>query len=271
MRARFAALAALLVLASCGQATAPAPEDQGPAPAASTPADTTPTDQSDSRVFCQEVGRRVSPEDCETYLQLAQSAQHGMAAFNAPNPMRRGEVHTLQLAISAPPPQPPPATAPDASTPQDLSAEHTTPSDVVGQLPGQTVEFEPLVGRFMRAELTGVGFDITPQSPPMQEVTPSSVTTWTWQVVARDGGQRSLTLTTVVEGCTGGGECVPLRSTTQNYTVDVKVKPLDQVRDFLTGMPDWIKIVSAIVAALAGLIAALFGLRNAFRKGRAAS
>ena len=61
---------------------------------------------------------------------------------------------------------------------------------------------------------------------------------------------------------------MPLRSTTQNYTVDVQVKPLDQVRDFLLTTPDWIKIISAILVALAGLIAAVFGVRNAIRKGR---
>ena len=42
----------------------------------------------------------------------------------------------------------------------------------------------------------------------------------------------------------------------------------DRVKDFLIATPDWIKIVSAIVAALAGLIGAWVGLRNAFKKSR---
>ena len=127
-----------------------------------------------------------------------------------------------------------------------------------------------VVGRFMRAELTGAGFDITPQGPASREVLPDSVTTWTWQVTARQRGTQALTLTTVVEGCPAdGGACIPLRSTTQNYTVNVAVSPVGEVRDVLAGMPDWIKLVSAIVVAFAGLIGAVFSLRSALRRGRA--
>ncbi|HRI10425.1 MAG TPA: hypothetical protein PKW35_21545, partial [Nannocystaceae bacterium] len=67
---------------------------------------TAPSTTADDRVFCQEVGRRISPADCDVYVELARSAQRGVAAFNAPDPMRRGETHTLQLAISFAPPEP---------------------------------------------------------------------------------------------------------------------------------------------------------------------
>jgi hypothetical protein len=145
-----------------------------------------------------------------------------------------------------------------------------SPSETIDPLPGETVAFTPLVGRFMRAELTGAGFDITPQGPASREVLPDSVTTWTWQVTARQRGTQALTLTTVVEGCPAdGGACIPLRSTTQNYTVNVAVSPVGEVRDVLAGMPDWIKLVSAIVVAFAGLIGAVFSLRSALRRGRA--
>jgi hypothetical protein len=291
---RFAVLAfAALLLAACGQAemsSEPAPADEAPSASA-----TTTDDEGD---FCDEVGRRVSAADCEVYRQLAQSAERGAAAFNAPDPMRRGETHMLQLAVSFAPPEPP-APTPGATTtepsPTDTStgsgsgdgddrlareqtdppappAPPATPGETVEDLPGQTVEFEPLVGRFMRAELSGVGFEITPRSPASQEVTPDSVTTWNWEVVAQQGGARSLTLTTVVEGCTGdGSECVPLRSTTQNYTVNVEVGPIDQVRDFIGGIPGWLQAIAAVLTALAGLIAAWFGLRNAVKRERSES
>ncbi|MFT3727822.1 MAG: hypothetical protein QM759_08370 [Terricaulis sp.] len=266
---------ALVVLAGCGQATQSAP-DAAPPPSATTQ---TPDAQEPppNAIFCAEVARRVTPEQCDTYQKLAQSAMRGMAAFNAPNPMQRGEARTLQLAIAAPPPPPPTSTPEPTRSEEQLdrpslsgatnAGAPQTPSDVVNQLPGQTVEFKPLVGRFMRAELAGAGFEITKQSPEQQEVTNDSVTTWTWQVVARQGGDRSLTLTTVVVGCTeGGGECVPLRSTTQNYTVRVAVAPLDQAKDFLLGLPGWIKILSGVIAALAGLLTAIAALRGATRK-----
>jgi len=257
--------AALLALAACGQATAPnegaATDSAQGEQAAPSPS---PPSAADTMQYCSEVGRRVSEADCAIYGELAQSATRGMAAFNAPSPMQRGETRMLQLAISFAPPETP---APDAE-PNESNLNPQTPVDVIDPLPGDTVQFQPLVGRFMRAELSGVGFDISPQTPARQEVTPESVTTWTWQVVARQGGERALTLTTVVEGCTESGECLPLRSTTQNYTVNVEVGRIDQVRDFMSSVPDWIKIVSAIVAALAGLIWAGVSLRSAVRKAR---
>jgi hypothetical protein len=258
---------ALAVLASCGQVSTETNAPAEPAPSATeTPV---PPPPEDSSVFCAEVARRVTQAQCNTYVELAQSATRGMAAFNAPNPMQRGQARTLQLAISA---QPAPAPAQDEVTDAPTNATAAqTPSEVVSQLPGETVEFKPLVGRFMRAELTGAGFDITSQSPTQQEIVNESVTTWTWQVIARQGGDRALTLTTVVVGCTeGAGECVPLRSTTQNYTVRVAVAPLDQAKDFLFGLPDWIKLASAIIAALAGLFTAIAAFRGATRRNRPA-
>jgi hypothetical protein len=281
-RSRILLLAAALALASCGQAE----QASTPEPVAVE----APSAEAEARSdlpFCDEVGRRVSEADCADYERLAESATQGMAAFNAPDPMQRGETHMLQLAVSYAPPEPAPE-QPSAAEPvaPELNADDAqgraqserpappapaplTPVETVDDLPGQTVEFEPLVGRFMRAELTGVGFEITPRSPASQEVTPDSVTTWSWEVVAEQGGARSLTLTTVVEGCTASGEeCVPLRSTTQNYTVNVEVGPMDQALDFITATPDWIKAVTAVLVALAGLIAAWFGVRNALRRGR---
>ena len=251
------ALTAVLVLAACGQVaqqSAPA-ESESVAPAASA--------QAESTVFCPEIARRWSAQECEDFTNLARSAEAGAAAFNAPDPMERGETHTLQLAVSYAPPEreedgaPPPATDPHA----------LTPGETVDPLPGATVEFTPLVGRFMRAELTGSGFDIAPVGAASREVLPDSVTTWSWQVTARQRGTQALTLTTVVEGCpANGGACIPLRSTTQNYTVNVAVSPVGEVRDVLAGMPDWIKLGSAIIAAFAGLVTAVFSLRGALRK-----
>src|SRR5262245_36381994 len=176
-RVRIACFLALVLLASCGQeAFSPAPASQdAPAPAAA--ATEAPPPPQDATVFCAEVARRVTPAQCDTYMQLAQSATRGMAAFNAPNPMQRGQARTLQLAISA---QAAPAPAQEQTTDAPTNAPAAqTPADVVSQLPGETVEFKPLVGRFMRAELAGAGFDITAQSPAQQEIVTDSVTTWT--------------------------------------------------------------------------------------------
>jgi len=304
----FAALA--LTLAACGQVTETAVEE---APAATE--EEQPSADPNAE-FCAEVGRRVSVEDCEDLSRLADEAARGTAAFNAPNPMQRGDVHTLQLAISTQPPPPPvvEASAPPEPADQVASREvevvpstgqqsranagqdsgqvcRTTtgedgaqrtfcrqvdgsyapaaPEDVVDPLQGETETFTPLVGRFMRAELSGNGFEITPLSEASQEVLPDSVTTWSWRVEAREGGQRALTLRTVVEGCTGDGQCYPLRSTSQNYDVTVQVGPIGQVQDFLMAAPTWLRLLAGVLTALAVLVGAWFGLRNAFKRGAA--
>ena len=256
------ALMAVLLVAACSKA----PQQSEPAASASAPAARAEAEQT---VFCPEIERRWSAQECEDFTNLARSVEAGTAAFNAPDPMQRGQTHTLQLAVSYAPPEPrEQATAqlerPPVSDPQPL-----TPSETIEPLPGRTVEFTPLVGRFMRAELTGAGFDITQVGPASREVLPDSVTTWSWQVTARQRGVQALTLTTVVEGCPAdGGACIPLRTTTQNYTVTVAVSPIGEVRDVLAGMPDWIKLISALIAAFAGFVGAVFSLRGALRKGR---
>lgn len=294
--AQFVAAAALLALAACGQASAPSGEPE-PSAVEEAPAAAPSEQAADPAVapseFCAEVGRRVSAQDCADFAALAEDAQAGSAAFNAPDPMERGDVHTLQLAISyalseaqirareeaarleaerpadalrSDDAQPAPAPTRSSGAPAPL-----TPNETVDPLQGETVEFTPLVGRFMRAELVGNGFEITPLTAASQEVLPDSVTTWSWRVVATEGGRRSLTLRTVVEGCTAEGQCYPLRSTSQNYDVTVTVGLVGQVQDALTAAPNWLRLVAGVLTALAVLVGAWFGLRNAFRKGRTES
>lgn len=275
--AGYALCALALAMAACGQVTeAPPGADVAAVDDTSGPGATEAP-----QPFCEEIGRRVSQADCDVLNQLADGAQAGVAAFNAPDPMKRGERHTLQLAIGhAPTPEEiaerVAASRAEAQRAEAASAtgEHgglgdNGPRVTVDPLEGETVEYQPLVGRFMRAELSGAGFNITAQSPASQEVLPDSVTTWTWEVIAQQGGQRALTLTTVVEGCTAQGQCYPLRSTSRNYAVNVTVGWLGRAEDFLTAAPNWLKLLAGVLAALAALIAAGFGVRNALRQGRA--
>lgn len=256
----------LIVLAACGQTTSV--DTSRSQSTAST------SNAAVSSVFCDEIGRRVAQADCDDMVRVAKGAETGEAAFNAPGPMRRGDGATLQLAISYAPEETPDtatdtAVTTNTTTTTGVDSAHPTPAQTVGVLPGETHAFTPLVGRFMHAELTGAGFDIRALSPAQQEVTRDGVTTWTWSVKARQGGEQPLTLTTVVVGCLQGGECIPLRTTTHNYTVKVHISTIDTIRDTLMALPDWIKLITAVLVALTALITAWFGLRRAFRRGNA--
>jgi hypothetical protein len=214
----------------------------------------------DDVAFCDEIQRRVTAADCAYFTELADRAEAGAAAFNAPGEMTRGQSLTISLAIGYPPPVAPPA---DAEAPaDDVAAETTppapgasaqpapdptaddrsaddgpgaeppasapplTPAEAVENLPGETVEYTPLIGRFMRAELThDGGFEVTQVSPASQEVIPGDITIWTWRVRARDDGLRRLELKTVVEGCADEARttCHSLVTTRKIYDVQITV------------------------------------------------
>ena len=250
-------------------------------------------------IFCAEVQRRLSQQDCDDLTTVAAAARDGVAAFNVP-PMERGIATTLQLAISFAPPEaelsaveadnsadaavgdPDDASgaADQGSTDQGSSSggpspdnqpvagvsNPETPEDIVARLPGEVESYKPIVGRFMRASLIGEGFEIKPLSEESQEVFKSGSTTWEWAVTPLKAEQHVLTLKTVVEGVTAEGKRFALRSTTRTRNVDVGLNWIDRTRDYINDTPDWIKAITAIIVALTALIAAIKGLSALFRK-----
>lgn len=234
-------------------------------------------------IFCEEVGKRVTAEDCDYYGELAKRTKVGVGAFNAPDPMTRGKTVTLQLVIAFAPDPPVQGAEPavDASAnsaapsiddggassgaPMPAPPPMPTPAETVDQLPGETVTFAPTVGRFMKAELTGEGFEIERLSAEHQEVLLDSQTTWEWKVKAIKGASHILTLKTVVEAKDDQGNYVPLRSTTKNQTIKVEVKFWDRVLDWILGAPVWIKAITALASALIAFLA-LFKLPKWLRR-----
>ena len=141
-----------------------------------------------------------------------------------------------------------------------------TPQDIVGELPGKVVSYSPVVGRFMRATLTGAGFTIKPLSPPSQEVFRDSQTVWQWEVTALKPDPHILTLTTVVEGVTQDGTHYPLRSTTRSQSVKIERTLGQKVWDAVDIIPDRLKAITAVIVALTALVTAIIALRKLFRK-----
>lgn len=235
-------------------------------------------------IFCREINRRTTRQDCDDLTETASQAERGTAAFNVP-PMTRGKATMIVLAISLDPPPAADAGMDDgamvenvsdnASAAENVSAPAETPttialrpsptrsqhkgpapSEVVEELPGETEQYSPLVGRDMRAQLVGQGFKIDPEGPVSQVLSPGSTTTWEWQVTPLRGSNYVLAVKTAVEGVMANGDRVVLRSTVETRTVEVKVTWYDRLRDGLTEAPDWIKLVTGVLLALAALFAA---------------
>jgi hypothetical protein len=242
-------------------------------------------------VYCPAVEARVSPQDCEDLTRADAEVRPGAAAFNVPDPMRRGETFEVHLVIDRRSPkeiriieQSVPSSDDDttgnasdngmsvanSASSQEKGAQENvtasagegsrpTPGQIVDPLEGRAERFSPPVGRHMRAELVGEGFDIAPKTAASQEIPLGGSADWIWSVTARKGGVQPLTLVTIVEGIAGGRRFV-LARTPRVRTVTVEVRLSDRIWDVLTGAPAWIKAVTAVVLAVTGLLTAIYAV-----------
>lgn len=283
-------LAVLALLAACGDQPMEANN------ASADMGDNLAFNQGES-VYCEAVEQRVSPEDCEDLTRADAEVRPGAAAFNVPDPMRRGqtvEVHLIidrrsprEIRVIEQLPEDGPSASdantmsdgpetnvssdlPDTNTavgPQDPPQGDTAPGNESTPTPGQIVEglegtperFYPPVGRHMRAELVGQGFEIVAKTETSQQIPLGGQASWVWQVTARQGGNQSLTLVTIVEGVANGRRFVLARRPTVR-TVSVEVSLRDRIWDGLTAAPNWIKAVTAVIVAVGGLFTAWYGL-----------
>jgi hypothetical protein len=251
-------------------------------------------------IFCDVVKQRVAKEDCEDLEATRDQVRQGSAAFNVPDPMRRDETVAINLVVDRRTPaetasiEDEDLQADNSSAPGDVvenasdaidvdssggdgsgAAAHRgeprnlglTPKQMVDPLQGGTETFVPKVGRFMSAELAGQGFEIKAVTPRSQELPDAGQAIWTWEVKAKQKGSRTLTLKTVVEGEVNGRRYM-LDDTQTLKTVTVEVGMVDTIGDWLDALPSWLKRITAILIALAALVAAWFGLKAAIRKGR---
>lgn len=244
--------------------------------------------QAAETVYCPEVEQRIPRANCEDLTETATRTREGVAAFNAP-PMERGKTTRIQLAIgNAPKPVP----TPEAMAPDNMTAENAsemaepdnatatapppsptptpergpaslTPEETVENQPGETQSYRPIVGRHMRAELTGTGFKIEPRSPLSQTLAPDSVITWEWDVTPQKSATYALTIKTAVEGVTGDNKRYPLRSTVRNKAVEVTIPWYYQALDFIDAAPLWLKSIATLLGSLAAVATAWWVLRRA--------
>jgi hypothetical protein len=242
-------------------------------------------------VYCEAVEQRVSPQDCEDLTRADAEVRTGSAAWTAPEPMRRGETFEVHLIIDRRSPKEIrviegpledfPGEVTGNASGDDPSADNTTspgeeiphnnstapdgeepaptPGQIIDPLEGRTERFSPPVGRHMRAELIGEGFDIAAETDASQQIPLGSRGNWIWKVTARKGGAQPLTLITVVEGVVEGRRFV-LARTPRVRTVTVEVSLKDRIWDALIGAPPWIKAITAIVVAIGSLLTAIYAV-----------
>lgn len=257
------------------------------------------------RGFCKVVQEYTTEIECNTFqAQLESLNPYGKAAFNAPNPMKRGDTVTVTLAVAdTPPPEPesdaasgaaasPPTEVYPAPPPPTQTAAASVPAPKAGQPPpqedaprpeevikalaGRTQQYTLSVGPRMTADLDGdVGFQVKARSARAQRVhmgPPYPSTLWTWDVKAKHGGPHTLTITTAVQAIDQKGRLHELSATPQAFSFTVTVDWLGSLMDRaeiwadeISGATAFVRILTAFVTALSALLAAL-GIRHLWRR-----
>jgi hypothetical protein len=275
-----------ILLAGCSNQAPDTAATEAPAVVAGAPAP-----DPAALVYCDIVATRTTEEDCAYFGKLEQATAQGVAAFNVPRTMVRDTPVTLMMSLSfaseavvqqyeeaaatdaaaaAPDTQAPPdaaPTAPDEPAAAMRPAPLPGPAETVSAGAGETTPFVPIVGRQMRATLTGREFDIKALSPELQEVPLEGETSWQWEVTPRhrDGGAAELVLTTAVVAIAPDGTERVLKRSVRPQRIEVEVDMIDRVEDALKATPTWIGYLAAIGTALGALFAAWKWLLPALR------
>lgn len=141
-----------------------------------------------------------------------------------------------------------------------------TPAQIVKRMPGEDHEFAARVGRFMRASLVGQGFEISRISPldGEVEIPADGQGAWQWKVTAVESGEHVLTAQTQALARVGKRD-IPLGTGLATENVRVEVRTIDKIWEFLVALPDWFKVISAVLVGAAAVATAWWGLRRALR------
>ncbi len=173
-----------------------------------------------------------------------------------------------QPASNAAEPAPAPPTSAAPSAPAKpvvrlLRTPHQVATQAAGSSSGssaQVIDYYPFVGRQMSADLTGEGFDIKSISQREQPLSEGAVTTWEWQVTARDYGKKTLIVKTAVVMMDSQGKPVPLKPTTEFKEVTVWIW-FGGVLELIKSLPDWLKVITAVLAGVAAVFGAWKSLK----------
>jgi len=254
-------LALALALSACNQtatdgATSSSMASDVPEEALMVPADPGET------AFCDVAGRRMRLEDCADLTSAMEQARQGTAAFNVPEELMRDETVNIRLSIGFP------AETRADELEENMALRPRTPQEELAGQPGTIETYTPIVGRIMRAELTGDGFRIEPMNPAEQTVSGRSATTWEWAVTPLRHGAQELALRTVVMGVTADGTRYALLPTMHIEQVRIERTAWQATMDTFRDLPEVFKVLTAVLTGATALLAAFWAFRKALRKPR---
>lgn len=126
-----------------------------------------------SDTWCAAARATLSAAECRSLAEQRDSLEQGVAAFNPPRTMMRGEATRVVLAIGA-----------EADRAETVHAAGGTPSGA---------QVAPVrIGRYMRASLSGSAFTIAAIGEPGRDLGMSSSEQWEWDVTPTREGDQTL-------------------------------------------------------------------------------
>jgi hypothetical protein len=241
---------------------------------------------------CEVTGTQLTDEDCKAAKDSLSQVKQGTAAIGVPTWMWQGETKIVTLALSNMPPpdvspsmqstpEPSPSQAPSNPAPTPAATPVIrpqprppieTPNDKVSKTEGskkrKVIDYSPFVGKRMSAELTGDGFDIQPLFDKSdQPLVDNAITTWDWKITAKDFGTKTLIVKTNVVMINSRGKPEPLTPTTEYKQVVVRIG-FAAIFNGIKNVPDWLKVMTAILMGVAALVGAWKALKALFDSKR---
>lgn len=218
----------------------------------------------DAVVWCSDVRKRVTPAVCQSYRDQIADLDQGIAAFDPPRDMVKGQSREVRLAIG----------------PEEEKERIESLAGDQGQAATAGIE----IGAKMRARLTGRAFDIDPALPVDLEMGRSRRQVWTWDVTPRREGTHPLSAEITVLATDG---TILNRYPSDLIRVNVTVSPSEAAEiarkerarkrqeteekvGFLTKMAKLLlEFWWAVVALIGGIIGGFFYLRSKLRNKEA--
>lgn len=201
---------------------------------------------SNAEIWCGAARAYLSATDCRALEIQRDSLEQGVAAFNPPRSMMRGEATRVVLAIGP-------------------KAEESEVAAAAGG-DASAVRVAPVrIGRYMTASLSGSAFTIAPVGNPQRDLGLSASEQWEWDVTPTREGAQTLQVRIETFAQDGRGNRTRIRLD-QSPPVSVDVQVTDRERrsqtigtikgdvEDTTGL---LKSLGAWLLALAGVIGAL--------------
>jgi len=197
--------------------------------------------------YCDIVEAYVAADQCHQYADRIAHLQDGLGAFNPPTKMKQGETRLVELNVSR-------------------SPATDNPASQIGGPADQKIPVPMKVGRYMSATLKGEGFTIEPQGPDDQDLFLATDAHWSWRVTALPAATHRLELTTYVKTPeTAGGPLKPMWTRSRVVEVEVAVPPMARLTQGTKSIGEWAKTTQGTIVSLTALVAAIAGLIAALR------